>query len=281
LLDGLVIQTTDSYKYPLKPIYVKTETMLDVERQVMYYPDCEIHSIVQYFDPRKDKNHERPLRTRIHKIMTQLENFMFSQLTLEEITQKEIVFLHNMCEMNPVQIYFDLVVGWYHTEGWRKLFQPFGEVNFADDLIFIRHKVKLAKYHIRGVDFKFYRMNTDENMTHRLKYPFGWMGLTKCEIPTPILLIENDKDAALLLQTLAELQKIRKTIVGEAWTQIQFEVGAKTYARSDSLYAWSGNDQNLQGTLKIDQTELTKRERMSIQDYFGLVSSFGNADEED
>lgn len=50
MLDGLVIQTKAEYSWPLKPVYVKTEKALDVERVVFYYPNCEVHSIVKYFD---------------------------------------------------------------------------------------------------------------------------------------------------------------------------------------------------------------------------------------
>jgi hypothetical protein len=274
MLDGLVIQTTKEYAYPLQPVYTKIERALDVERIVHYYPNCEIHSIVKYFDPRRDKEHKSPLRIRVHKIMTQFENFLFSQLPLEDIASNEMTLLTNTLEMNPEQVYFDLIVGWFHTQGWQVVFKPFGEMKFADDMIFVRKKVKLAKYHMQGVDFKFYRMNPEENREHALKYPFGWMGLTKCEMPTPILLLSNEKDCNILQQALAELQRIRENIVKDKWEQMQFEVGAKTFARSDSLYAWSGNDQNLRGTLKIEETELTKRERMPVTTYFDVVKQF-------
>lgn len=273
MLDGLVIQTKAEYKWPLKPVYTKTEKALDVERTVYYYPNCEVHSIVTYFDPRRDKDHKNPLRVRVHRVMTQFDNFLFSQLSLEEIAERETVLLNTFLEMNPEQIYFDLVVGWYHTEGWKELFHPFSSVDYADDMIYIRRKVKLAKHHIRGVDFKFYRMNTDENREHALKYPFGWMGLTKCEVPTPILFVDRD-DSNSAMRVLAALQAIRGRLVKDRWMQIQYEVGAKTYARSDGLYAWSCNDQNLRGTLKLEESELTKRERMPIKEYLDLVETF-------
>jgi len=76
------------------------------------------------------------------------------------------------------------------------------------------------------------------------------------------------------LDVLAELQKIREHLVKERWEQIQFEVGAKTYARSDSLYAWSCNDQNLRGTLKLEESELTKRPKMSVLDYLAALKTF-------
>lgn len=270
MLDGLVIQTKAEYKWPLKPVYTKIEKALDVERIVYYYPDCQVHSIVKYFDPRRDKDHKNPLRTRVHRVMTQFENFMFSQLSLEEIAERETVLLDTFMEMNPEQVYFELIVGWHHTEGWKEIFQPFGTVDYADDMVYIRRKVKLAKYNVRGLDFKFYRMNTDENREHMLKYPFGWMGFTKCEIPTPILLVDGD----LTLQVLSALQEVREKLVKDRWGQIQFEVGAKTYARSDSLYAWSCNDQNLRGTLKLEESELTKRMKMSLSEYLNLVERF-------
>lgn len=206
--------------------------------------------------------------------MTQFDNFLFSQMTLEEIAGRETVLLNTFLEMNPEQIYFDLVVGWHHTEGWKKIFQPFGTVDYADDMIYIRRKVKLAKYNDRGVDFKFYRMNTDENREHTLKYPFGWMGLTKLEIPTPILEIRDKEGCQLALQILQELQRIRENIVGAVWQDIQHQVGAKTYARSDSLYAWSCNDQNLRGTLKMEESELTRRQRSSARAFMETLENF-------
>lgn len=273
MLDGLVIQASE-YKYPLTPIYTKTEKALDVERIVFYYPNCEIHSIVKYFDPRRDKEHKTPRRIRIHRVMSQFENFMFSQLSLEEICEREVVLLDRMLEMKPEQLYFELVVQWYHSEGWAGVFQPFGGIRFADDMIFIRRKVKLAKYFINGIDFKFYRMNPEENREHSLKYPFGWMGLTKCEIPTPIFKIETAEDLTLAPQVLLALQKIREALVGAKWEQIQCEVGAKTYARSDAVYAWSANDQNLRGTLKLDESELTKRPQSSLKAYLNTVEGW-------
>jgi hypothetical protein len=271
MLDGLVTQTSGKYSYPLKPIYTKTEKALDVEREVFYYPNCEVHSVVRYYDPRRDKLHANPLRTRVHRVMTQFENFLVTQLTLEELSEKELLVLNNFLEMNPEQVYFDLVVGWYHTEGWREIFKPFGQIEFADDMVYIRRKVKLAKYYIRGVDFKFYRLNPEENRDHALKYPYGWMGLTKCEIPTPILYLDKDD---VVLQILIALQEIRQKLVKDKWNQIQFEVGAKTYARSDLLYAWSCNDHNLRGTLKLEETELTKRQMMPGKEYLSLLQAF-------
>jgi len=277
MLDGLVIQTKAPYKYPLNHVYIKTEKALDVERVVYYYPNCEVHSVVKYFDPRRDKEHKNPIRTRIHRIMTQFDNFLFSQLSLTEIAERETTLLTEFNQMEPEQMYFDLVVGWYHTEGWKQIFQPFGNTEYADDMVFIRQKVKLAKYNIRGIDFKFYRMNPDDNREHALKYPYGWMGLTKCEIPTPILSLSKDNIA---LQILAELQKIRGRLVKDQWEQIQHEVGAKTYARSDSLYAWSCNDQNLRGTLKLEETELTKRLKDSAKNYLDTLTAFQTTHEE-
>lgn len=274
MLDGLVIQTSGKYSYPLKPVYTKTEKALDVEREVYYYPNCEVHSVVRYFDPRRDKMHVNPLRIRVHRIMTQFENFLVSQLTLEELSQKEVVVLNNFLEMNPEQVYFDMVVGWHHTEGWREIFKPFGTMQFADDIVYIRRKIKLAKHNVQGIDFKFYRMNPDENRQHYMKYPYGWMGLTKCEITTPILMIDSDKDLQLTLQALTMMQEIRETLLKDKCGQIQFEVGAKTFARSDVLYAWSCNDQNLSGTLKMEESELTRRQRSSMREFIKTLQNF-------
>lgn len=273
MLDGLVIQTKEEYAYPLTPVYTKTEKALDVERTVYYYPNCEVHSVVKYFDPRRDHEHKNPLRVRVHKIMTQFENFLFSQLTLDEISGREKTLLDLFLKMKPEQIYFELIVGWYHTEGWRDLLGYFGKVDYtSDDMVYIRRKVKLAKYNVKGVDFKFYRMNPDENRDHYLKYPYGWMGLTKCEIPTPILMCYSG--CSNLPEILTFLQQVRAIIMREKWEQIQNEVGTKTYARSDALYAWSCNDQNLRGTLKIEETELTKREKTPNEKYLETLRQF-------
>jgi hypothetical protein len=278
MLDGLVIQARgEAYNCSLVPIYTKAEKSLDVERQVLYYPHCEIHSVVKYYDPRGDKDHKKCLRMRVHRITTQFENFLFSQLSLPEICTRETEALKAFLLMGPEQIYFEAVLGWNHTEGWTAIFFedpfPFGTLYNAEDTVYIRRKIKLAKYNVGDVTFKFYRMNPDENPEHKVKYPYGWMGLTKCEIETPILTEVEDSS---ILGILAEMQKIRQQLVGDKWAHMQEEVARKTYARSDVLCAWSANDQNLRGTLKVEESRLTKRLKQTAQEYLSLLHTFND-----
>lgn len=278
MLDGLVA-IIPSFQTNRTPIYTRHERMLDVEKLSLYFPDAQVWTVLTYFDPRRDQEHKKPLRTYIHGLCTQFQNFLFSQLSLDEIEEKEIDLLSEYLEMQPSTLLFELVLGWWDTRSWQKIFPFFTTTVYselpedvkADDLVYIRRKVKIAKYPWNGIDFKFYRMNPDNNKNHMLKYPYGWAGYTKCEIPTPkfgdFRHPLTEEDLIEIGHALNNLQKIRETLIGPHWKSIQEQVAQKTYARNDRIYVWSSTEQPLQGSMTFFETELTERRKMSPKLY--------------
>jgi len=283
MLDGLVavVPKIDVENLKQRSIYWRHERMLDVEKLSLYFPDCTVITVLTYFDPRRDQEHKNPLSHYVHTLCTQFQNFLFSQLTLSQIEERELSCLKDFIEMKPLTLLFDLVLGWWDTQAWRRIF-PFytercdrGEVQ-TDDLVYERRKVKIAKYQWNGLDLKFYRMNPDKNRGHYLKYPYGWAGYTKAEIVTPKFGDTRnpltEEDYPKLFEVLSRLQHVRRKLLADHWTQIQHEVGQKTYARNDRIYAWSSTEQPLQGSMAMIETELTTRKKMNPDTYLSILN---------
>jgi hypothetical protein len=282
MLDGLVT-IVPKFETKRKPIYTRHERMLDVEKLSLYYPDAQVWTVLTYFDPRRDQEHKNPLRTYLHSVCTQFQNFLFSQLSLEEIEQREIDLLTEFMEMLPSTLCFDFVLGWWDTQAWRSVFPFFTETHHspniadvegvtveADDLVYIRRKVKIAKYPWNGLDLKFYRLNM-ENPDHKAKYPRGWDGYSKAEIVTPkfgdIYSPLPGSDYLTIFHILGNLQALRQKLLGEKWQEIQHEVTQKTYARSSLINVWSSTEGPLAGALERMETELTQRTKMQPKQY--------------
>jgi len=289
MLDGLVA-VVPKFELNRQPIYSRHERMLDVEKLSLYYPDCSVITVLTYFDPRRDQEHKNPLRHYVHTLCTQFQNFLFSQLPLSQIEEREFACLKDFIEMKPQTILFDLVLGWWDTQAWRSIFPFFTETHYyrydsetdvdmleveADDLVYVRRKVKIAKYQWNNLELKFYRMNVQNNPDHKAKYPRGWDGYTKAEIVTPkfgdFRTPLTDEEYPQITEILTRLQGIRRKLLGEKWMEIQREVSQKTYARSSWINCWSSTESMLQGALERMETELTERKKMTPDSYLSIL----------
>jgi len=281
LLDGLVAGI-QGYSWPETPIYTRKEIMLDVEKVSFYYPSGRVHTLTTYFDPRRDKEHKNPKMMRAHTLSTQLESFLLSQMDLSFIENREHWVLDNFVKMKPQLLYYDFVMGFWHTNGWQEVFPAYplhtgkgwgflpGEEWELNDLFYARKQLKIGKYDWKGLDLKFYRIRPEEVKDHALKYPYGFNGLTKCEICTPIL-IDIPEEGIEVRGTLTYLQVIRRKLLGNVWNRIIEDVARKVYARTDKLFPWSSTDQPLQGSEKAYESELTQRRKVSVEEYLKLL----------
>jgi len=174
MLDGITVESLN-YVQHSQLIFEKFESMFDVEKRSLYYPDYCFDVIITYRNPR---HVEEVRKVRIHRNTTQMENFLWSQLSLEEVEACEQKRLIEFLSMKPTLIYWDFVLGIHHTAGWDKVWnEVFGNFETIDQTI-RGTKLYVANHRWKSLQIKFYRINPERN----LKYNRGLMGLTKAEI---------------------------------------------------------------------------------------------------
>jgi len=260
MLDGMTVETFH-YKSHRVPIFSKHEWMFDVEKESVYYPDFCFDVVITYRNPR---NTEEIRKVRVHRNVTQLENFMWSQLNLDEIERREIDRLREFLSMKPMLIYWDLVLGFYHSLGWESIFKAKNISLEVLDSSILRTKVYLGIYKWKDLIIKLYRINPERNP----KYSRGLIGLTKAEIVTPILYLKgNRKEDQVLTRIVKMQQKIRRFIVDDWWKEMQLTTARKLIARDPWIHPWKGNDADLKGAMLLGETELTKREKSTPKNY--------------
>jgi len=260
MLDGVTVETF-SYRDHGVPIFSKHEQMFDVEKRSLYYPDCCLDVIITYRNPR---NTEEIRKIRVHRNVTQLENFMWCQLGLDEIERRELDRLQEFIGMKPTLIYWDLVLGFYHSAGWKSILEKKNITLEVIDSSILRSKVYLGIYKWMSLIVKFYRINPENNP----KYGRGLLGLTKAEIVTPALYLKGDgREERALVSILKMQQRIRRFVVEDFWSEIQLTMARKIIARDPWINPWRGNDADLKGAMLIGETELTKRERSTPEKY--------------
>jgi len=131
VLDGVSIETLNYVPHgPV--IFEKSESMFDTDKKSMYYADYCFDVIITYRNPRKT---EEIKKVRVHRNVTQMENFLWSQLSLSEIESLEVKRLEEFLAMQPTLIYWDLVLGMYHSAGWDKIRQKLGMLETLDERI--------------------------------------------------------------------------------------------------------------------------------------------------
>ena len=264
MLDGMTVETFD-YKNHGVPIFSKHEWMFDVEKQSIYYPDCCLDVIITYRNPR---NTEEIRKVRVHRNVTQFENFLWCQLDLDEIERRELDRLQEFIGMKPTLIYWDLVLGFYHSAGWKSIFEKKNISLEVIDSSVLRSKVYLGIYRWKNLVIKIYRINPENNP----KYGRGLLGLTKAEIVTPVLYLSRDgKDERVLISIVKMQQKIRRFIVDDFWNDMQLTMARKLIARDPWIHPWRGNDADLKGAMLIGETELTKRETSTPRKYKAIL----------
>ena len=264
MLDGMTVETFD-YKNHGVPIFSKHEWMFDVEKRSIYYPDFCFDAIITYRNPR---NTEEIRKVRVHRNVTQLENFLWCQLRLDEIEHRELDRLQEFIDMKPTLIYWDLVLGFYHSLGWKSIFEKKNISLEVIDSSILRTKVYLGIYRWKGLILKLYRINPENNP----KYSRGLLGLTKAEIVTPILYLKGSKKEERTLINIVKMQqRIRKFIVDEFWNDMQLTMARKLIARDPWIHPWKGNDADLKGAMLLGETELTKREKSTPKKYEAIL----------
>ena len=262
----MTVETFD-YKNHGVPIFSKHEWMFDVEKRSIYYPDFCFDVIITYRNPR---NTEEIRKVRVHRNVTQMENFMWSQLSLNDIELKEMERLREFLTMNPTLIYWDLVLGFYHSLGWKSIFEKKNISLEVIDSSILRTKVYLGIYRWKGLILKLYRINPENNP----KYSRGLLGLTKAEIVTPILYLKGSKKEERTLINIVKMQqRIRKFIVDGFWNDMQLTMARKLIARDPWIHPWKGNDADLKGAMLLEESELTKREKMTPQKYREILQT--------
>jgi len=260
MLDGMTVETRDYINHGV-PIFSKHERMFDVEKESIYYPDFCFDVIISYRNPRDP---EEIRKVRVHRNVTQLENFLWCQLNLDEIESKEIDRLREFLAMKPTLIYWDLVLGFYHSKGWKKIFETKNITLEVIDSSILRSKVFLGIYRWKGLILKLYRINPEKNP----KYSRGLIGLTKAEIVTPILYLKGTKKEDQVLTRIVKMQqKIRRFIVDGFWGDMQLTTARKLIARDPWVHPWKGNDADLKGVMLLGESELSKREKSTPQKY--------------
>jgi hypothetical protein len=299
MIDGLtVVMSNEKIAATLEclakqSVYNRKESMMDCEKYSFYLADGTVWTVVLYFDPRHDQKHEHPRRAILHHVMTQFENFMFHQLDAEGLWVAEQKALDFALTTDPTLIYFDYQLGFWDTEHWRGVF-PFytgmaserarhiqdanpkspNENVFVEDFHFVRGRLKISLYNWNGLQLKFYRLNPKENRNHYAKYPFGYEGYTKCEIVTPKFTLYSVPDAKKILNdTLVLLRVIRENLLGSTWDDHCKQVATKLCARSDRIHIWSCTEQNLQGSMEMFETEMTRREQLPLKAYTELLEN--------
>jgi hypothetical protein len=254
-------------------VYTRIERMMDSEKHAFYLFDCSVWTVMMHFDPRRDQKHEHPRSVILHHVMTQYENFAFHQLPYHEIRNQESEMFTHFLSFQPKLIFFDLVLGVWDTESWRKIFEfyPFPkETCDIDDLHVVQQRIKFAQYSWKNLNIKFYRLNPEINRNHALKYPLGWAGYTKAEFVTPKL-VNNDIET--LKTVLSQLQNIREFWLDNVWQERNKQVATKTFARSDRIFAWSSTEQTLQGSMKLLESEMTTRKIIDPKIYMQDLES--------
>lgn len=259
-------------------VYSRAERMMDCEKHTFYLPRCCVWTLMLYFDPRRDQEHKHPRRIILHHVMTQFENFMFHQLSSEALRAMELEMLSFALSLEPQNIYFDLMLGVWDTKSWSRVFPFYPLYPTAQDFHLVKGRVKFVQYDWNGLTLKFYRLNPDANRNHQLKYPLGWAGYTKCEFVSPRF---GDWRTPLMKSELPTieaafkgLQNIREVLLGEVWMDRNRDVSNKTFARSDRIFAWSSTETPLQGSMKLFESEMTRRKLLkSPQPYLSWVKS--------
>jgi len=264
MLDGITIETSN-YVAHGSVIFEKNESMFDTEKKSLYYADYCFDVIITYRNPRKT---EQIKKIRIHRNVTQMENFLWSQLSLPEIEALEMKRLQEFLSMEPTLIYWDFVLGTYHTAGWEKIWTHAWEDFETLDKRVIQTKLYLANYRWKGLLLKFYRINPERNF----KYSKGLIGLTKAEIVCPIFFVKPETKHVTFLEVLIALQSLRRKIMEPVWKEMQFDIAKKLIARDPWIHPWKGNDADLQGTMLFEERELTEREKMSPEKYLEIVN---------
>jgi len=176
----------------------------------------------------------------------------------------------------PKSVYFDLMLGVWDTASWCRVFPFYTSTTEIEltDFHLAQKRIKFAQYTWKGMDLKFYRLNPELNRDHMLKYPLGWAGYTKCEIVSPRLTNLTSQDHDILNKgVLPGLQKIREKWLSDVWVERNNQVANKTYARSDRIFAWSSTEQPLQGSMKLFESEITKRKICSVNEYLNVIEA--------
>jgi len=269
MLDGMTVETLH-YKPHGNIVFQKKESMFDTEKESLYYSDYCFDVLITYRNPR---NIAQIRKVRIHRNVTQLENFMWSQLPLPIIEELEKQRLCEFLDMQPSLIYWDFVLGIYHTAGWERVMESLGDKQILDERI-IATKLFLGNYRWQDLLLKFYRINPERNF----KYSKGLLGLTKAEIVCPIFyLTPIDQNLGsknkLFSELLDSLHSLRRMIMQPFWKEMQFDIAKKLIARDPWVHPWKGNDADLQGSMLFGERELTQREKMPPEKYLTLVLS--------
>jgi len=264
MLDGITVETPNYVPHG-SIIFEKSESMFDTDKKSLYYVDCCFDVIITYRNPR---NTSEIKKIRVHRNVTQIENFMWSQLDFPNIEILERERLLEFLAMQPALIYWDLVLGMYHSADWDKIRQKLGNLETLDERI-IATKLYLVNYRWKGMLLKFYRINPENNY----KYSRGLLGLTKAEIVCPIFYVKPETKQEAFLDVLKALQTLRRTIMEPCWKDMQFDIAKKLIARDPWIHPWSGNDADLQGIMLLGEKELTEREKMTPEKYLETVNN--------
>jgi hypothetical protein len=267
-------------------VYTRKERMMDSEKLTFYLKNCEVWTVMLYFDPRRDQEHRNPRRAILHHVMTQYENLLFHQLEEHQLIMREGETLASVFRTEPSLLYFDFMLGVWDTQSWKNVFPFFPGLGnesvhfmqnasaspeqntYTQDYHYSQGKLKICLYNYSGLDLKFYRLNPEQNKNHALKYPWGWAGYTKCEIVTPKFFFPDIVQGKMELEHVIRLlQAIRTLLVGESWDEHSKQVATKTYARSDRIHLWSSTEQPLQGSMELFESEMTRRQNLSATSY--------------